>query len=218
MEVLIAMSVFVLSHIVIARTSLKAALIERLGERTYLAVYSALSLALLGWVISSVLAADRILLWSASAWSFGFAAVTSLLGFILIGIGTLSPNPFSVTLRKTGFDPERPGVVGWVRHPIIWGLTLWGLAHIPANGEWPSLVLFAGSAVFGTVGVFAIERRLKRRSEPNNWQQIATGPGHIDRSSLLGAIIGLALWIAFLTLHPALFGADPLAVLLTQLG
>ena len=128
------------------------------------------------------------------------------------------PIPLSVAFRKAGFDPDRPGTIGWVRHPLIWGLTLWGLAHIPANGDWPSLVLFAGSAAFGALGVFAVERRLKRRLGDGEWRRLTAGRGHVDRSSLMGAARGLGLWLLLLALHPVLFNADPLAALLAQFG
>ena len=218
MEVLIAMGVFVLSHVAIARSGIKPALSARFGERAYLAAYSLLSLALLAWVVGAVLTAERVLLWSAPAWAHGFALAVSAAAFVLIGLGALVPNPLSVSFRKTGFDPARPGAVGWLRHPLIWGLTLWGLAHVPANGDWPSLVLFAGSAAFGLAGVFAVERRLKRRLGPDEWRRLSAGRGHLDRGALLGAAFGLALWLALLALHPVLFGADPLAVLTARLG
>jgi len=211
------MGIFVLSHVLIARTRLKPALIERLGERAYLSAYSALSLVLLGWVIWALVTAERILLWPTPLWSYGFAAVTSLLSFVLIGIGALSPNPFSVAFRKTGFDPQRPGAIGWMRHPMVWGLALWGLAHVPANGDWPSLILFAGSFVFGVRGISVINRRLKRRYSPEDWQRLTAGHGHLDRNALLGAVVGLALWAGLLVLHPVLFRANPLAILIAQL-
>ena len=218
MEVLIAMGVFIVSHVVVVRTGVKPALIARFGERAYLASYSALSLALLAWVIWALLAAERSLLWPTPGWAYGFALAVSAAGFILIGIGATVPNPLSVSFRKAGFDPDRPGVVGWLRHPLILGLTLWGLAHVPANGDWPSLILFAGSAIFGIVGLFAVERRLKRRLGAAEWRRLTAGRGHLDYRSLLGAALGLALWAAFLAIHPFLFGVDPLAVALAELG
>ena len=216
MSVLIAMGVFVLSHVLIARTRLKAVLIARYGERAYLAAYSGLSVVLLIWVIGSVLVADRVFLWATPDWGYGFAAIVSLAGFILIGIGSLTPNPLSVSFSRTSFDPGRPGMIGWVRHPIIWGFTLWGIAHVPANGDWPSIVLFAGSVAFGAIGVYAVERRLQRRLGDLEWRRLTAGRGHVDRHSLFGALLGLVLWLLFLLLHPVLFNADPLAVLVSQ--
>ena len=216
MSVLLAMGAFVLSHVAIARTGLKPALIARIGEKAYLAAYSGLSIILLGAVIRSVLAAPRTPLWATPSWSYGFAAVVSLAGFILIGVGALAPNPLSVSFRKSGFTPERPGAVGWVRHPLIWGLTFWGAAHVPANGDWPSLVLFSGSAAFGAVGALAVEKRIRRKFGPSEWRRMTAGRGHIDRQALLGAGAGAALWGVFLALHPILFGVDPLAILLDR--
>ena len=218
MDVLVAMGVFVLSHIVIARTGVKPVLIARFGERAYLAFYSVLSLALLSWVVWSVVTAERIHLWAPPGWAYGFAVVVSVAGFVLMGVGAVVPNPLSVSFRKTGFDPLRPSAIGWVRHPLIWGLTLWALAHIPANGNWPGLVLFAGSTAFGMIGIVVVERRLKRQHNRDQWHRLTRGRGHFDSKSLWGTALGLALWAALLALHPILFGADPLAVLMAQLG
>mgnify|MGYP001943961432 CR=1 FL=1 len=212
------MTVFLLSHVVISRTSIKPSLVVRFGTRTYLTLYSTLSLLLLAWVIHAVLTAERIVLWSTPAWSYGFAVLVSAIAFVLIGIGALSPNPLSVAFRKTGFDPNRPGAVGWVRHPLILGLTLWAAAHVPGNGDWPSLVLFVGSLLFGLLGLFAVERRLKHRLGNSEWLRLTRGRGNIDRWMMFGAAAGLALWASFLNLHPTLFGADPLSAALGQLS
>lgn len=205
------MGIFIASHVVIARTSVKPRLIALFGERAYLVSYSVLSIALLAWVIGAVIAAERMHLWPTPVWSYGFAIVVTAAAFILIGIGAVTPNPLSVSFRKSGFDPERPGAIGWIRHPLIWGLSLWALAHVPANGDWPSLILFAGSAVFGAAGIFALDRRSKRRLGRDEWQRLSGGRGHLDRNMLLGSALGLVLWIALLAAHPALFYADPLA-------
>ncbi|MCY3876405.1 MAG: NnrU family protein [Rhodobacteraceae bacterium] len=218
MEVLVAMAVFVASHVVARRSGLRPALVRRLGEQAYLTIYSVVSLLLLTWVIWALLAADRIMLWSAPAWSYEFAAVATFAGFILIGIGSIVPNPNSVAFRKTGFDPDRPGVVGWVRHPLILGLALWGLAHVPANGDWPSVILFGGTALFGVIGVVSFERRLKREFGEDEWSRLTSGRGHLDRRAVFGAAFGVVLWVAFIVLHPVLFGVNPWAGLVTRFG
>ncbi len=211
------MTVFVLSHIVLARTRLRRALVAMIGERAYLCAYSGLSILLIGWVIWSVLDADHVVVWVSPLWSYVFAALVTLGSFVLLGIGALSPNPISVSFRKEGFDPVRPGVVGWVRHPFLLGLALWGLAHIPANGDWPSLVLFAGTAGFGILGIRTVEKRIRQRLGEDEWNRLASGRGHFDRNFVLGTIIGVCAWIGLLTYHHILFSADPLAILLHQL-
>ncbi|MDJ0944836.1 MAG: NnrU family protein [Kiloniellales bacterium] len=209
MDVAIAMGVFLLSHVAIARTGVRPFLIERLGRRGYLTAYSALSVALLAWVIVALLESPRVWLWPSPGWAYPFALIVSAVAFALIGIGAVVRNPLSVAFRAEGFDPDRPGIVGWVRHPLIWGLGLWGLAHIPANGDWPGLLLFAGSALFALIGARAVERRKKMRLGAAKWRRLTSGPGGLDRPALLGAGLGFALWAAALALHPVLFGVDP---------
>ncbi|MAD62754.1 NnrU family protein [Haliea sp.] len=207
MQVILAMSAFILSHVLISRTALRPWLITQFGRPAYMAGYSVLSCLLLAWVILALLSAERTPLWPTPGWAYTFAAVTTLLAFILIAAGALSPNPFSVSFRNAGFDPSRPGIVGWTRHPLVWGLTLWGAAHVPANGEWPALLLFGGSAVFGVVGIALLQHRLKHQQVPSVTR------GHIDRSARFGIALGSVLWGALLVAHPVLFGANPLALL-----
>tara|TARA_R110002073_G_scaffold84807_1_gene202388 strand:+ start:4817 stop:5530 length:714 start_codon:yes stop_codon:yes gene_type:complete len=207
MQVILAMSAFILSHVLISRTALRPWLITQFGRPVYIAGYSVLSCLLLAWVILALLGAERTPLWLTPGWAYTFAAVTTLLAFILIAAGALSPNPFSVSFRTAGFDPSRPGIVGWTRHPLVWGLTLWGAAHVPANGEWPALLLFGGSAIFGLVGIGVLQHRMRPQPMPSVTR------GHVDRNALFGIGLGSVLWSAFLIAHPALFGANPLAFL-----
>ncbi|MEM7542473.1 MAG: NnrU family protein [Pseudomonadota bacterium] len=216
MEVVVSMVVFVASHVGLAHSPLKAAAIRRFGRVTYLALYSSLSIILLAWVIKSLIQSERTPLWPAPQWSYLFAAVVSCAGFALMGAGAATANPLSVSFRKSTFDAKTPGIVGWTRHPLIWGLTLWGAAHVPANGDWPSVVLFAGAAGFGVLGVTLVERRNKRRFSAAQWDYLTSGRGHLNRDAAIGVIFGLITWSAFLTLHPILFGADPLAILRAQ--
>ncbi|MEO0346294.1 MAG: NnrU family protein [Pseudomonadota bacterium] len=218
MNVAIAMLVFVASHVVMARTGLKPWLTSKIGRRGYLIAHSLLSFVLLGWVVAALLAAPRVSLWPTPAWSWAFAAVVSLLGFVLIGIGALTPNPLSVGFREAGFDPERPGFIGWVRHPLLLGLTLWAVAHVPANGDWPSLALFGVSALFGLMGIHGVTRRKLAQLGPERWASMTASRGHLDAQAVVGALFGVALWIVALVAHSTLFGANPLVVLRAQLG
>jgi uncharacterized membrane protein len=215
-ELAVALSIFVVSHVAIARTGLKPSLIKRLGERAYLIGYSLLSIALLGWVIAALLRTPKVFLWETPDWAYGFALVTTGLGFALLGAGGLSPNPLSVSFRKSGFDPARPGLIGWVRHPIIYGFGFWGAAHIPANGDVAALCLFGGALVFAVIGARAVETRLRKRLGAKDWARLTAGAGNIDAHAVTGAALGLALWAALLYAHPLLFGVDPLATLFAR--
>ncbi len=218
MQVVLALGVFVVAHVLMARPMLKAGLIAHVGERAYLVVYSIVSLVLFAWVLGALLRAPRVALWSTPSWAYGFALVVSLTAFVLIGVGVATPNPFSVSVRRAAYDRGRPGVVGWIRHPILLGLGAWGLAHLPANGDWPSLVLFLGASAFAFIGVFTVGQRKRRRLGPEAFARLTPAAGHWDRRATIGAAVGMAVWATFLWLHPMLFGVNPLGALLAMLS
>ncbi|MEM6900338.1 MAG: NnrU family protein [Pseudomonadota bacterium] len=216
MDVLVAMTVFIVSHVAISRTRLRPLAVNAVGERAFRAGYSLMSLALMAWVIVTMINADRIVFWHAPGWSYPFAAIATIIAFMLIGLGAFVPNPLSASFRRKGYDPEKPGTVGWIRHPLIWGLTIWGFAHIPANGDWPSLILFAGTAAFGVLGTRGLDKRIRARIGEDTWNELKPAGGHIDLNALIGVLIGLSLWATILVGHVHLFGADPLSVLKAQ--
>ncbi|MEM1380694.1 MAG: NnrU family protein [Pseudomonadota bacterium] len=205
------MAVFILSHVLLVRARLKEYLIRSVGARLYLIGYSVFSVILFGWVIAELLNAPRVPVWYAGSWAHAFAVLMMLPAFVLIGIGIVTPNPVSVAFRAGCFRADRPGFVGWFRHPLLLGLTLWGAAHVPANGDWPSLILFAGSAVFGAFGMVMLERRYRRKLGAREWDRLTSGAGHVDRAGIVGTMVGIVAWCALLALHPILFGVDPLA-------
>ncbi len=208
-ELLLAFAAFIVSHVAIVRTRIRPWLIERIGKRNYLIAYSVLSLVLLGWVITALLTSPRVQLWSTPAWAYPFAIVVSAIGFALIGAGSAIVNPLSVSFRREGFDPARPGLVGWIRHPLIWGFGLWGLAHIPANGDWPSLVLFGGTVVFALVGTRAVDRRMQKRLGEARWHTSTGSGGNLDGTAIAGAVAGVVAWVLALATHVELFGVNP---------
>ena len=58
----LALAVFVLAHVVPTRPAVRARLVARLGVRTFLLLYSALSLGLLTWLVYSLLAAPVVMI------------------------------------------------------------------------------------------------------------------------------------------------------------
>lgn len=209
------MAVFVSVHVLLARPPLRARLVGVLGGPIYLIAYSAVSVVLLTWVVRALLHAPRMFLWGTPSWAYPFAICGSLLAFCLLGVGAALPNPLSVSLRSpTVYDPKRPGPLGWIRHPLLWGFSAWGVAHVPANGDWPSLILFLGAAVFGVVGAAAVERRRRRQLGADTWAHLTPGRGHWNQPATLGLACAVALWLlTALWGHQTLFSVDPLATL-----
>ncbi len=118
----------------------------------------------------------------AARWAVNIAMPFSIL---LVVFGTAAPNPFAFEGRSTGYDPERPGIVGITRQPLLWALLLWSGAHIWANGDLAHVILFGIFAGFSGLGMRIVETRRRRDMGEDVWAQMTrrTGLVPFPRSS-----------------------------------
>lgn len=229
-EFLLAFALFLLAHMLPARPGVRAALIGRLGERLYLVLYSALSLGLLVWLISAIWRAPYVALWPPAPWQHGLAIAVMPLALALFGAGVAVRNPLSINFLRqhgeaVGMTPQ-PGVLAVTRHPVLWGFALWAAVHLLANGDAVSVLLFGGLGGFALAGMPVLDRRRRRQLGAARWAEIAAGTSVLplaaviagrarprpDARSLIGALLGLAVYAALLAGgHLWLFGVDPLA-------
>jgi uncharacterized membrane protein len=222
------LAVFLVAHVIPALPAIRRSLQARLGAGGFLATYSVLSLFLFAWLIREALLAPYIPLWFAGPWGHWVAALLLPLALVLLGAGVLVPNPLSIAFVTRPFDPRSPGAVAITRHPILLGLGLWGVAHVPANGHLVGLLLFGTLGVFGFIGMAVTESRRRKVLGEDGWQVLA-GPTSMvpfgailrgrarwptDRVTVVGALLGLlaAIFLLFYG-HIWLFGRDPLALL-----
>ena len=86
-----------------------------------------------------------------------------------------------------------------IRHPMLWGLILWSIAHLLVNGDLASLLLFGGLGLWAPV-----QMRLINQSE-GPWQRPM--PGDSSRDWKLG-LTALFLFVLIAGIH-WLFGHNP---------
>jgi uncharacterized membrane protein len=226
LEFFAALAVFVLAHAVPARPVLRGRLVDALGRRTYLALYSALSLALLAWLISAAIRAPEIVIWEQASWRATLALISVPLALVLIFAGLIKPNPLSVSLSAQVHDPARPGLLAITRHPVLWGFGLWGSAHIAANGNLVSIILFGALALFALLGTGRLDKRKARSMGEAEWRRLAANTANVpflavlqgraqlavDRPLLAGIAASAFVSTALLAGgHLWMFGADPLS-------
>jgi uncharacterized membrane protein len=226
-EFLATLAVFVGAHDIPAAPAVRRRLIRSLGEAGFLAGYSLLSLVLFALLLRATLAAPYLPVWPPARWTWLFPLVGVPLALVLLCAGAVAPNSLSIAFVPGGHDPARPGAVALTRHPILWGLGLWGLAHVPPNGHVVGLVLFGGLGGFALLGLAMVERR-RRRALGDRWATLAAGTSFLpfmallagrarwprDGRTLAGMLAGLGLAGLLLGgLHAWLFGRDPLAFL-----
>lgn len=220
----LAVSVFILTHLVPAIPGLRDGLIARLGKASYIALYSLVSLATLAWVTWAALQAPMILLWSPAGWQAWITVVVSPVALFLIVAGLIGPNPLSLGVFP-GSGRARGAIVLVTRHPVFWGALLWALSHIPPNGDVRSLLLFFILAALAASGFWLGDRRARRKLGAR-WPELARETSVIPFAATLAGrnrlrvdlpMVLAACGAAALTFwllaggHGALFGADPLA-------
>lgn len=227
-EFLAAFAVFMASHAIPARPAVRARLTGLLGEGGYLAAYVAASLATLGWVIVAAGRAPLVVLWYPQPWMLWVPTLVMPAVCLLIAFAVGAPNPLSFGgAHPERFDPERPGIAGVARHPLLLALALWSAAHLVPNGDLAHALLFGSFAGFSLLGMAAIDRRLQRRMGEGPWRSLAACTSLVPLAALVegrwrpvGTLqsgrlwIGVVLWLTLLTLHPTVIGVSALPLAL----
>lgn len=211
-EFLLALTLFLGAHSIPARPALRGRLTDSLGEANYLILYSLASLGLLVWLVSAAVRAPVISLWPSSIGGWHLALTLMLPACWLLAGGLSAPNPFSVTLNRRPFDPDRPGIVGVVSHPVLWGFAVWAGVHLIANGHLAALILFGVFLLFSAAGMKLIDRR-KRRMLGEHYELLRPRRRRCSAGQLLATFGGgTLLYLALLVIHPILIGPDPAAL------
>jgi uncharacterized membrane protein len=227
MAELIAAAAFLLaSHFGISSTGLRPWLVGRLGERAYLGLYSLIALAALVWLIAAYARAPYVELWPTARWLAWLPLLVMPLALVLAVSGLSAPNPTAVGAPDTlaQAEPVR-GIFRITRHPFMWAVGLWAIAHLVASGDLAGLVLFATLGGLALVGTGLIDRKHAARGGAD-WQRFAAASSNLPfaairagRQHLVLSEIGwwrialaLVLYLVLLALHPWLFGASPLGL------
>ena len=165
MTELAAAGLFLLaSHYGIASTSLRGMLVSWIGEGPYRGLFSLIALAAIVWL---VMAFNRApfgpLLWDLGPVGAIVPLVLMPIALLLL-IGGLSPaNPTNAGSEKRLEDPDpATGALRITRHPIQWGIGLWAVSHLAANGDLNTVVLFGTLAVLSLFGTLLLDHRYRR--------------------------------------------------------
>jgi uncharacterized membrane protein len=123
----------------------RAALISRFGEGGYKGLYTLVSLAgfgLIVWGYGSYRASGYIPVWNPPVWTRHLAALLLLPALPLL---------FSAYAK--GFVKAR------LKHPMILAVKVWALAHLLANGDLGSILLFGGFLAWAVLAFMSMRRR-----------------------------------------------------------
>ncbi|HZT87477.1 MAG TPA: NnrU family protein [Stellaceae bacterium] len=214
---IVAELAFGVSHVVLSSTRWRGALRDQLGERGFLVLYSVTALATFAWFILAYRRAPTILLWPTQHWMVLVPVLVMPWASILLISGYTTRNPTAVGMERSAAasDPA-PGILRITRHPIMWAIGLWALAHMVPNGDVASLMLFGGIALLALGGTLLIDRK-KRLALGSNWPVLAALTSNLPFLALLSGRarlrwrdIGLLRIVAGLLLYAVLYLGHPL--------
>lgn len=217
---LIAMSVFFLSHSLPLRPGIRPVLVAALGARGFGLAYSAVSVAVIAWLISAAGRAPYVALWPKTTLSVSVTWAAMFLACLVLGLSIRRPNPMSFGGRRDAhFDPDNPGLVGLIRHPVLLALALWSGSHLLANGDLAHALLFSIFLVFSLAGRRLVDRRKRRQLGPS-WSEIdrhlrARGVRardlHVPGQTTVRVAISVLMFAALVWAHPRIIGVSPIA-------
>ena len=218
-QLCLAAAAFLVTHFV-SSTPLRGALVNAIGEKAYLGVYSLAAFATLGWMLWAYNRAPIEPLWQGLRM---LPAIAMPFAFVLLACGLLQINPTAVGAARHlgGQDPAR-GIIRVTRHPVMWGFMLWSASHLLARGELKATVFFGTFLALAALGALLIDLR-KAQTLGNDWKHFADVTSFIPFGAIAGGrnrlaaseigwrnpLIGLALYGLFFWFHSAFFGARP---------
>src|SRR3954452_21866071 len=172
-------------HLLTTRRDLRARLIAGSGETGYKIGYSlasAAGLVLIVWGFSTYRATGWIDVWSPPT-AFKHIAVALMLPAVIMVVASYIRGRIYTTLK----------------HPMLTGIKLWSAAHLLANGDLGSIIMFGsflGWAVFDRIS-------LKHRPDAGAPPIPVGGPTNDLIAIAVGVIAYLALAFVF---HPVVIG------------
>ena len=182
---ILGLVVFFSAHTLTTQRELRAQWVASMGEGGYkigYSVVSAIGLALIVWGFARYRANGWIDVWYPPVFLKHITAVLMLPAVILVVASYI-----------------RGRIYTTLKHPMLTGIKLWAAAHLLANGDLGSIILFGsflGWAVFDRIS-------LKHRTDAGGPPIPVGGPTNDLIAVAVGVIAYLALAFAF---HPAVIG------------
>lgn len=210
---------FLVTHLGISGTPLRGVLQNAIGPSPYLGLYSLLSFGSFGLMIYGYSQADHTnFIWYPTPMAYMVTKVIVLVSLVTLVMGTLTKNPTQV-MNEKALDNEISGLLKITRHPIQWGILLFSVAHMLANGDVASILLFGTLILLSFFGMLSMDDRKSREEDPR-WQDFMAKTSMMPFAALvqgklrftmadinwMGLVAGLGLYAAIYWLHDLVSG------------
>lgn len=147
MLLIVGLILFLGIHLLPTSPEARAGFRERLGEGPYKAVFSLISLIglvviVLGYHKMQLHPGKNPILWDPPTWTRHLAALLTLPAMIFL-VASQIPSRIRTALK----------------HPMLIAIKTWALAHLMANGDLASLILFGSFLAFAVYDRISVKRR-----------------------------------------------------------
>jgi uncharacterized membrane protein len=191
LTLVVGLVLFFAIHLVPTQTELRAGLVSRFGEGAYKGIFTLVSFAglvliVLGYGKLQVMPGKNPELWFPPLWLRHVALALMLPSMILL---------------VAAYVPSR--IRDWVRHPMLASVKLWALAHLLANGDLASVVLFGSFLAWAVFDRISVKRRAALGP-------LGTRTGGPIVNDILVVVVGSGLYLLLLKwAHKLLIGVSP---------
>jgi len=182
---ILGLVVFLGAHVFVTMRDHRAAVAARIGEWPYRGLFSLVSIigiVLIGYGFAAYRAAGPIAVWYPPGWTRHIVVALMWPASIMIAAAYIPGN-----IKRV------------LKHPMLVGVKTWAFAHLCANGDLGSIILF------GSILAWAVYDRitLKRRKDAGAPPIPIGGTKNDIIAIIVGTIIYLALGFVF---HPVVIG------------
>ena len=170
----------------------RQSMIDRFGRPAWSAIYSVASIIALVVLVYGfdVARGDTGMLYSPPVWTAHIAVTLMLFATICLIAGFL---PAGQIATKS-------------KHPMVLAVKIWAIAHLMANGETSSVILFTAFLAWGVILRIALKRR-ERAGE------LTRRPFVSARYDAIAVVLGIVVWALMIwKIHALLIGVAPIAM------
>jgi uncharacterized membrane protein len=182
---IIGIGLFTIVHLASSLApSLRASLKQSIGEKPFRGVYALLSLAGIAMIVVGWRSTVPVVVYAPPSWAPTVAFFLMFVAIVLFGASHAKTN-----------------IKRYVRHPQLTSVVLFAIAHLLANGDIRSLILF------GSLGVWALLEMPLINKREGEWIK---PPRASMKSEMIGAAISVVVFLVLIALHPYFAGVSPL--------
>jgi uncharacterized membrane protein len=155
---MLGLSIFFMIHFIPELNGRKY-FVDKMGEPAYKGLYSLLSIVGFVLLVYGKGNSDFVAIWNPPVWTRHVAMLLVLVAMLLLSISQL-PNNFKRAIK----------------HPMLLSVTVWGSAHLLANGDLASMILFGSFVVFSVTKMITMEKHrpyVQPKSVKSYWNLVS---------------------------------------------